>query len=469
MALNQAQQDYCREDLKDFLIRNSYVVAPGTENSIIDACVAEGLVFNSSGPFTSGRKIVGEQLMAILNKQLSNKDELSRELAMWASYCKQQQDYIRKELKDFFKRERLVGIGSATEDAIVAACEAEDVIFNWNRKNTAEWLSAILAKHKQLEVDPLKMDQLKQELAKWAKSCKEEEKQAGPEGLRLYTSQLAGILGRMRDGQAADNVWCEDEDIKTCLLDIIKAPEDVNQGGNYILTPVSLLDASFKHHIKTILAKSIPEPIHLSVPVAFNGHWRLAKVNLKQDKIQSAILWDSLENSTLQDHPAFHAFHESLKQAQAFGKESLANSKSNLEVEVKAEAANIQKNGYSCGDYVMKEALREMQALSHGLQAIHDAQEPEALRTAIIQQIKHNHHNKIKHNNKVSFFSKELPKYLEQAGNREKQAKFDNHMAQILQDLYKQNPHENDEEKLVNQAREQAYHELSDNLNLKLS
>ncbi|HVY53597.1 MAG TPA: hypothetical protein VHA13_03665 [Gammaproteobacteria bacterium] len=278
------------------------------------------------------------------------------------------------------------------------------------------------------------------EVEAWAKVYKQKEAEAALRNQALFAAQARGIYRGLADKQLQMQAWCEDIDFEKALPTI--HAEKITSSGTYIVKPKDLSSAeSLSDTISTVLKNNLHGNIKLLIPVAYAGHWRLAKIELKPGKISAASLWDSFRNDNLSSHQAFINMQQALNNAQP---ESF--------VPVTPDPRGIQENSWSCGDYVMQECCRELTIQN----ALNRAKEPQELRLALVQQIKRN--NPELRQVLVSARDQGLFAHLEK--NTEAQLEFDEKMAHTLNDLYRDNPDEMDEDKLVQQARDKTYEVL---------
>jgi hypothetical protein len=361
-----------------------------------------------------------------------------------------QQNQALEALTVYFLNQGIT-ISSATQDTILEVFTQQEIVFNPDLKEIGKNLVAIATKQ-------LEEDQLRAELIKWAQLYPQHEAEASVASRKIHAAQPKGILRCLRNQQQPGTVWCEDLDIQIGLQGLMIPPENITRGGRYILPPVSLLDShALADRLRAVLAKNIQDEIRLCIPVAYMGHWRLAVVDVVQNKVFHAKLWDSLDHPTLQDDPAFGAFKQQLKQVQPKLKDE----------DIEAHAENIQPNFWGCGDQVTQKAIKETdyQDLSAGLIAIRDANDPHALRAAMVAQIKQNHPIlRLTQEEKVSFFSKDVSGHLE--AQEEHRNEFDSLLAQKFHNLINNSQPGENEDQLFEKARDEVYEELASKLQL---
>ena len=106
------------------------------------------------------------------------------------------------------------------------------------------------------------------------------------------------------------------------------------------------------------------------------NYWRLAKVDINDGAMTSAVLWDSLSGS-----------EAAIKQTAAF--QNFTEIVEAHDIVPELRLAGIQHNGYSCMDYSIQEAYKDADIHNE----ITQAQNAGDLRFAVVKQIATNHTN----------------------------------------------------------------------------
>lgn len=285
-----------------------------------------------------------------------------------------------------------------------------------------------------------KMTQLFEVLKKWAAgyeaAAKLAEKQA-EENKRIFAAQPHGIYrGLIEKQKIGYTVWGEDLDILVLLKGIVTmGPKDISEDGIYILPPVSI--EGLKDKLKEVRDAHSDKALTLLVPVnRGQNHWQLAIADAKNGKVTGLTIWDSIKEG-------------------------------------------VQKNGYSCMDFSVRQALTikfANKAPTPDLQAIIDAKDAQQLREAVVNRILHVHskmkddadlHQSVREQvaqrpqvEKIQAIdiNNEDQLHVELLKNRNMQEEFDGLMAIELDKLYKDNQDEDeDEEDLIKIARKLAY------------
>lgn len=287
-----------------------------------------------------------------------------------------------------------------------------------------------------------KADQLQAVLDTWAaeypSAAAKAEKQT-VESRRQHAAQPHGIYrGLTEQGKIDYTAWGEDLDILVALRNVItKHPKEINADGDYILTPVgnkAEMDAKLKEFC------AVHPNFNGDLLVPFNkgqNHWQLAIIPMKNGKMADFSIWDSIK-------------------------------------------VGIQKNGYSCMDYVIRQALTikfRGQAPEQDLQTIIDAPDAQTLREAVVGRII-NVHDKMQGNAQLQQSVRAQVKQRPQAEkliaidadqedqvhavliqDKAMQEEFDGIMSRQLLALFKADDNVSDKI-ATNQARKFAYHQL---------
>lgn len=239
--------------------------------------------------------------------------------------------------------------------------------------------------------DNLSKKQYKKQLQQWVEiTYPALLKQAEDEQQILYAQQPLNLTRTLVErGQADARAWGDDADIRTVLGSEIVHPEAVTKAGTYILPPVSVVagnDASeqeiksphtfLQNHLETVCQRNPESAIRVLVPVNCGQmHWMLFQADLKNGKVESAQLSDSMSGAS-QD-----ALSNVAKAVKEFGCNK-----------VESIARKVQSNGYSCMDYTVQKALQEKYASvdnvqDAGLKEIYAAESAEDLRSAVVDTI----------------------------------------------------------------------------------
>ncbi|MDR3478868.1 MAG: hypothetical protein P4M14_12660 [Gammaproteobacteria bacterium] len=200
----------------------------------------------------------------------------------------------------------------------------------------------------------------------------------------LHAAQPKSMAASLiQSGSVPEAQWGSDLDILQCLGKSITQPDKIEKAGDYILSPVSLTDSpeAIKHVLQKALASiqqnKISDAVTLAIPVnCGNSHWRLVKVTVvPKDKSAEVELWDSMGGSV-----------DTLKNSVAYRNlQTAVNAVAGKVFPVKATREGIQKNGHSCMDYCIREALIGVGEINDIVSCA--ANESRELRLAIIKSI----------------------------------------------------------------------------------
>jgi hypothetical protein len=298
----------------------------------------------------------------------------------------------------------------------------------------------------------------------------------------LHNTQTIGIAARIRAaGKFPLSQWGTDLDIKQCLGNDIINPKNIAAPGTHVLAPTVLfaqegstiaeasLQKELEFALNAIVANDVTGHVSLLVPVnCGNSHWRLAIIEIENQAIESACLWDSLSDAEnlLTSSPAFLTLQKAVAQA------------AKKTVPVRTKAQGIQTNSSSCMDFVIQQIYR-FKTVTNSITAA--LVSPTDLRLAVAKQIVLSQADLgaavadklIVDGNTISSnpLEQELPlveknKFLINLAQRKKsQIQFDGFFAKELQKLYTANPRCQDsdttaEEKLQQTAFTSAYREF---------
>lgn len=320
-------------------------------------------------------------------------------------------------------------------------------------------LKKVFRKVKQNEFKP---PLLEAALEQWAENYKKLEKEINEDTRRLYASQPRGILGKLREeGEVGTNTWGTDLDIQCLLKKHISTPESVIDKSVCIVDPIDLdTPTRLEEKIKEFVAKNADKTFRLLVPVnTNNSHWRLAMLKLENGSVTRASLWDSLSDPNLDEKPVYKNLELATK----------------LQDKVAFQAAGIQKNDYSCMDYVVQKALQRKypDGVEADITPILKATNAKELREAVIHCMIENsvelsgEKKILSEINETVSHKKNYDKALESAihkkllaNGKSLQEKFDALLAQELDKLYKTHQDITNEDKLVTQARKSVFEQL---------
>ncbi len=349
----------------------------------------------------------------------------------------------KAELTDFV-RARFIQLNEEKsinlEEEILKACEGPEIVINTDLQEGMDALHLVL-RSEALGKKEVSLISLRARLKAWAEHYKKLVADASVRLRQMFAAQPRGILRGLRDNKKVeDAAWCEDLDVYESLKEVMVDPRQVNASGAYILPPVSISQSSFlQEHLVTVLKKEIKDgPVKLLIPLNQGGHWRLAIILIDKNHIESAVLWDSMDNSKLKEHISYQNMHKAVKDAvqeyhqfsevlplaekriaeeiksredkgevlveatkaaikKVLTEKTVAESASRLaktaidaSSKMKAQAVGIQTNYWSCGDFVIQKCLKEKGNLSSAtakaIEAV-SAQNPALLRQALIAQV----------------------------------------------------------------------------------
>lgn len=240
-----------------------------------------------------------------------------------------------------------------------------------------------------LNYDDLSAAKYHRALNAWAEQCQKLGVLASVQQRELHDNASHDIAWAIRNGVDPSTIWQSEDDIKLCLrgLGLITDSKEIKDGSTSILLPVGSGELRGKLQDVLNVLNSLPEgkgTIKLAVPVNCGKnendkgtHWRLAKIEIQQKQVTSAVLCDSMNSTHDSQHKAAvqNAINEVFKGSN---------------VEVTSTVTKTQKNSSSCGDYLVQEALEYLDKDNHSdpsVQAILQAKDDASLRKAIIARI----------------------------------------------------------------------------------
>lgn len=238
-------------------------------------------------------------------------------------------------------------------------------------------------------------EQFRQKLPAWKDSL--QQAQAG-KGNEVHKSRSSGMAEDLRRyGVVPATKWGTDLDAMQALgenLTTFASGSTITQAGVYILSPVSLTEAS-SVAVETRLAEAkkavedhnVTGKVELQIPVnCHDSHWKLVQVTLdsKQEvskptptvTVTRANLWDSMGGAVSLEDSTYRNLAAAVKKLQP----------TLPDTSITSEKAGKQTNGYSCLDYVVQEALVKKQVVS----PITQAQDAGQLRLALVKTIAQN-------------------------------------------------------------------------------
>lgn len=347
-----------------------------------------------------------------------------------------------------------------------------DAIANDIKKILSSVLSNEALIHK-LRTDKKEQEKLNQKFIHWAKKS---HKLATKLDMRTRTSHAthaAGISTQLRKGLDYSHVWGNDNDARNVLGNHLTSADKITRDGTYILPPVNINNVE---ELRDQLVTALEAPANkltVLVPLANNKHWQLGIFEINDGEITKATLWDSLAAPFLKYSKACKNMQKAINQAQISSKPK---------AKVMAHATGIQRNGYSCFDYVTQKALSLLKPgsqLSPELKTIAEAKTASVLRQAIATQIatrlgitlrqpKTNHTQAITTYNEEKLLN-QLQKFSESSNHqmRNLQIDFDAILAKELQQRYKNPKDKRSDQAILAEARNAAYakwHTLNKNI-----
>lgn len=285
----------------------------------------------------------------------------------------------------------------------------------------------------------------------------------------LQHSNPSNITRTLLANQMATTVWGDESDIKYVLGNMLhETPESMQTNNAYILPSVSLDPSKYasaiekeqphtflQYKVADIIAMHPDKKMTLIIPVnSMQSHWRLVKVVIDQGVLKSAMLWDSM-SSNITRSKSFDVFKKAITAI-------------NPHATIGAQAVGLQKNGYSCLDYVMQESLRSLPAssLTKPLAAIASAPTGTRLREAVVEAISDHHPQLIERKRQAALNLTNTDKLASELVTKpELQVQFDEMMAKELSRLYQANSSEN-EAILVDKARQFALNSFQNRLGM---
>lgn len=232
-----------------------------------------------------------------------------------------------------------------------------------------------------LRADKKEQDKLNEQFRDWANKTREKANKLDALTRSRHQTHAEGITHYLQNGLNYSRVWGNDNDARHVLGTHLTLANEIAKDGTYILPPVDINNVDeLREQLVTALGASASK-LNVLIPLANNKHWQLGIFEITDGEITKATLWDSLTAPFLGYSTACRNMQKAINRAQLSNKPKAV---------VKPEAAGIQKNGYSCFDYVMQKALSMLKP-SHQLspehKAIIEAKSATTLRQTITTQI----------------------------------------------------------------------------------
>lgn len=220
-------------------------------------------------------------------------------------------------------------------------------------------------------------EEFRNALIRWKNSLKQA---VYCQGNEIYTSTYSSII----NSNKAQTAYLTDQDLNRALRNYIDFPESIQQPGKYIFSAKSIADIqdALERFYKNE-NKLIPGKYTLLIPVHSKNHWRLAQITLHKNSQDASLtnvrasLWDPLPNNNL----------TSTSDADCEQLATTTQTVFKARVSGELKYAGIQRNGHSCGDYVIQQALKEKLG-SNAQDPVVQAQNATQLRNAVIRSIK---------------------------------------------------------------------------------
>ena len=239
-----------------------------------------------------------------------------------------------------------------------AELKKNDIILNEFENMVSELLRLL-----QKEVLEEKEDQHRFNLAlgSWISQVKHKQQLDKEFTQSLTSSHARGIRATLCDGESAEKVWGNDDDIRVILRSVITHPDHVKESGCYILPPVMIVSGGLsaeqeqktphiflENHFKDVVANKPKGDVILLAPVnSGQNHWMLVEAHVSNGELKSAVLRDSMKGS-----------NNVVEKTDAFKNMSIAAKNVNASVKVSGVSDNKQSNGHSCMDYTIQTALQ---------------------------------------------------------------------------------------------------------------
>jgi hypothetical protein len=198
-------------------------------------------------------------------------------------------------------------------------------------------------------------------------------------------------------GKIPLTAWGTDDDINLYFLDTLSVEKNINRGGVHILSAIPLnsdaadgsdlslhdsvsdLADRLKDVLDALKKNNVMGPVSLRIPASCDSHWRLVKVEILNQSVTSAELWDSFPEADSLNTPGHSIAIANLNAA-------IRRISASQKVPVTVEFAGVQKNSHSCLDYVLQQSTQEIEDATKAAGTNADE-----LRLAVIKQIVKNH------------------------------------------------------------------------------
>jgi hypothetical protein len=219
---------------------------------------------------------------------------------------------------------------------------------------------------------------LQAQLAEWKKTLKHAVAGAGAD-IALYAAQRILTTDLIKNKKVKLTELGTDYDIIKCLGSDITDPKNIRLPGTYVINPCALITTSIQKIIDETLraSKQTSGKIKLLIPVnCGNSHWRLAKIEIENQAVSKAVLWDSLLDEEIKKTIYYGNLQTAIENP-------LTVQSVMPLVTVEVIPAGIQTNSHSCMDYVIQQIYNDLRLDNE----ITDAKEAKGLRLAVIKQI----------------------------------------------------------------------------------
>lgn len=385
-----------------------------------------------------------------LNKSEQTKNEsILSDMLKDFSLSREKEDIVTSILLDFFKNQAIT-------------------LMNLLEEEKEELLRIISAINTSIEQCRLNLERsiIDESLLSWGSRLRNAVEKRGAL-LELYSSQPpSGIAEILNSGEnLPSDIWGTDLDIKHVLGKYLTDPKEINSSGTYIL-PAQDISTSIPYQrqleelLETLKRKQVLRAVKVLTPLVNDNHWRVGIINFSSEHEVAAQLWDPLASSL--DNKCVLAYQN---MQESINKVISAN------IEVKFEAASIQKNGFQCMDFSVQKGLKELGEHEHPV--VRAGNDSKKLRAAIVSTIISNQKVNALFNQKGKimdflekskqgdiedelflYFTKPPVGEIDQV--RAVQNFFDYLLASELQELYHCSAQLLNEKKLVKEARQKA-------------
>jgi hypothetical protein len=188
------------------------------------------------------------------------------------------------------------------------------------------------------------------------------------------------------------SLWGTDADIKTILGNNLSYVEDINAAGTYALQANVIINSDspkeeddqkqepllkncIQEALRVIIDKGINDKVTLLIPVnCNNSHWRLLKIQIDKQALAAVEVWDSFGDDFV-EAPFYKKLERIIN--------GITGADPKKKIAIKSTLANIQKNTYSCMDYVVQE-IYNSKKITNEMTAAGNSTE---LRLAVVKQI----------------------------------------------------------------------------------